>query len=116
MAVRCGVEGLRELVVRHRAVQAVSIESDATLIDRVADATSFGEMQANAAHDAPVAGTGFWEANADFFDFGRSRNWERALSDEEALRYETRIDALLPDDRSRTWLEIGDAVATGGKF
>lgn len=92
---------------------AAGIDADATLIDRVAAATSFDAMKANAADYAPVAGTGFWKSDANFFDSGSSRKWEGALSDEEVARYETRLAALLPDNRARAWLEAGDGAAAG---
>jgi len=90
---------------------AADIFADAALIDRVADATTFGEMKANAANYAPVAGTGFWKSDANFFDSASSRKWEGALSDEEFGLYRTRVDAQLPDKRARAWIENGNGPA-----
>jgi hypothetical protein len=92
--------------------QAVGIDADAALIDRVAEATSFGEMKANAASYAPVGGTGFWKSDANFFDSASSRKWEGELSDEEFELYRTRVDEQLPDKPARAWLENGNGSAT----
>ena len=86
---------------------AAGIEADAALIDRVAEATSFGEMKANAAQYAPVGGTGFWKSDSNFFDSGSSRKWEGQLSEDELNLYDARLAALLPDDQARAWLENG---------
>lgn len=92
--------------------QAADIDADASLIDRVAEATSFGEMKANAANYAPVGGTGFWKSDANFFDSASSRKWEGELSDEEFALYRTRVDAQLPDKRARAWFEDGNGSAS----
>ncbi len=92
--------------------EAGGIDADAALIDRVAEATSFGEMKANAASYAPVGGTGFWKSDANFFDSASSRKWEGELSDEEFELYRTRVDEQLPDKPARAWLENGNGSAT----
>ena len=91
--------------------RAAGIEADAALIDRVAEATSFGEMKANAAQYAPVGGTGFWKSDSNFFDSGSSRKWEGALTEDELARYDARLATLIPDDRARAWLENGTVPA-----
>ena len=55
-----------------RLAQAIGID-DTSLVDRVAEATAFGRMKANAANFAPVAGTGFWKSDAGFFDSASSQ-------------------------------------------
>jgi hypothetical protein len=91
--------------------QAAGIDADAALVDRVADATSFGAMKANAANYAPVGGTGFWKSDAGFFDSASSRKWEGQLTDEELTLYRMRVDAQLPDKRARAWFENGNGLA-----
>ncbi len=95
-----------------RAVQAlavaVGLDADASLIDKVTEATDFRSMKAMAADYAPVGGTGFWKSDADFFDSASSRKWEGRLSDEELALYRRRLEELVPDARARHWLENGD--------
>ena len=100
----------------HHAVKALAhaaeIDANTALIDRVAEATAFDAMKANAAQYAPVGGTGFWKLDANFFDSGTSQKWEGKLSDHEVARYSARLAALLPDNEARAWLENGDVPAT----
>ncbi len=94
-----------------RAVQALAeaaeIDADDRLIDQVAEATAFGAMKARAADFAPVAGTGFWKSDHNFFDSASSRKWEGQLSDEELGLYRNRLATLVPDAAARDWLEHG---------
>ncbi len=94
-----------------RTVQALAtaagIDADASLIDTVTKATAFGAMKAKAADYAPVAGTGFWKSDQNFFDSGSSKKWEGQLSEEELALYQGRLEELLPDAQSRDWLEGG---------
>jgi aryl sulfotransferase len=89
---------------------AAGIEADATLVDRVAEATSFGAMKANAQNFAPVAGTGFWKSDAGFFDSASSRKWEGHLSSRDMALYDARMTELIPDDHARSWLENGSEL------
>ena len=95
-----------------RAVQALAIaagiEADDSLIDRVTAATAFGAMKANAADYAPVAGTGFWKSDSNFFDSASSGKWEGQLSADEIGTYRERLGALIPDPSARAWLEQGN--------
>ena len=95
-----------------RTVQALAmaagIEADDSLICKVAEATAFGAMKAKAADYAPVAGTGFWKSDANFFESASSRKWEGQLTGEELALYASRLAALVPDARARAWLEHGD--------
>lgn len=86
--------------------------NDASVIDRVAEATSFSSMKANADNYAPVAGTGYWKSDASFFDSGSSRKWEGELSDEELERFRVRLEELVPDAEARRWLEYGNGSST----
>jgi len=86
---------------------AAGIEADASLIDRVAEATSFSSMKANALEFAPVAGTNFWKSDAAFFDSASSRKWEGQLTAEDLALYDRRMSELAPDRRVRDWLENG---------
>ena len=92
-----------------RAVQALAeaaeIDADDRLIDRVTEATAFGAMKAKAADYAPVAGTGFWKSDHNFFDSASSRKWEGQLSDEELGLYRDKLATLVPDAAARAWLE-----------
>ncbi len=87
--------------------RAVGIEAGAGLVERVAEATGFETMKAKAAEFAPVAGTGYWKSDADFFDSAKSRKWQGRLSGEEQELYRLRIEQELPDERARRWLENG---------
>jgi aryl sulfotransferase len=86
---------------------AAGIEAPASVIDDVTRATAFGAMKAKAADYAPVAGTGFWKSDANFFDSGTSNKWAGSLSDEEVALYRERLAELIPDARARGWLEGG---------
>jgi aryl sulfotransferase len=86
---------------------AAVIEADDGLIDRVTQATAFGAMKAKAADFAPVAGTGFWKSDQNFFDSGSSRKWDGQLSGDQMARYHARMAELVPDAAARHWLEAG---------
>ena len=88
--------------------KAAGIDADDRVIDIVTKATSFGAMKAKAADYAPVAGTGFWKSEENFFDSASSRKWEGQLSMEELKLYSERLAELIPETRARTWLEDGD--------
>lgn len=90
-----------------RLAKAAGIDASTTLIDIVADATAFGAMKAKAADYAPVAGTGFWNSDADFFNSATSGKWEGRLSEEELGLYSARLAELIPSNRARAWLENG---------
>lgn len=47
--------------------KAAGIDADDHVIDKVTRATAFGAMKAKAADYAPVAGTGVWKSDVDFF-------------------------------------------------
>ncbi len=87
--------------------RAIGVD-DALVIDRVAEATSFSRMKANAANYAPVAGTGYWKSDANFFDSASPRKWEGELSDEELELFQVRLEELVPDSQARHWLENGE--------
>jgi aryl sulfotransferase len=95
-----------------RTVQALAlaagINADDGLIDRVTAATAFGAMKARAADYAPVAGTGFWKSDSNFFDSASSGKWEGQLSAYDLGLYRERLAALIPDPAARTWIEQGD--------
>jgi aryl sulfotransferase len=100
-----------------RAVQAlakaVGIDADAGLIDEVTKATAFGAMKANAADYAPVAGTGFWKSEENFFDSASSGKWEGILSSDMLKLYSERLEELIPEARARAWLEQGSGYGPG---
>lgn len=87
---------------------AAEIDADDGLIDKVAAATAFGAMKANAADYAPVGGTGFWKSDSNFFDSASSGKWEGQLSAEDLALYRERLGALIPDPVAQAWLEQGD--------
>ena len=95
-----------------RAVQALAkaagMDADATVIDAVTEATTFGAMKAKATDYAPVAGTGFWKSDENFFHSASSRKWEGRLSRAELELYMARLAQLIPETRARAWLEDGD--------
>ena len=86
---------------------AAGIEASAHVIDTVTKATAFGAMKAKAADYAPVAGTGFWKSDENFFDSASSKKWDGKLSEEELAHYRERLEELIPDARARDWLEGG---------
>ena len=88
--------------------EAAGIDADGGLIDKVAAATAFGAMKANAVDYAPVGGTGFWKSDSNFFDSASSGKWEGQLSANEIGLYRERLAALIPDPAARAWLERGD--------
>ncbi|HKK36374.1 MAG TPA: sulfotransferase domain-containing protein [Paracoccaceae bacterium] len=90
-----------------RLADAIGVR-DTALVDRVAKATAFDAMKENAANYTPVAGTGFWKSDADFFDSASSRKWEGRLSEAEVALFRDRLEELVPDARARRWLEDGD--------
>ncbi len=87
--------------------KAAGIEASDSVIDAVTKATEFGAMKARAADFAPVAGTGFWRSDENFFDSGSSKKWDGKLSEEELAFYRARLEELIPDARARNWLEGG---------
>ena len=94
-----------------RAVEALAaaagIKPSASVIDTLTKATAFGAMKAKAADYAPVAGTGFWKSDENFFDSASSNKWDGRLSEEELALYQERLEELIPDARARDWLEGG---------
>jgi aryl sulfotransferase len=94
-----------------RAVEALAtaagIAASASVIDSVTKATAFGAMKSKAADYAPVAGTGFWKSDANFFDTASSRKWDGKLSEDELALYHKRLVDLIPDLQARDWLERG---------
>ena len=86
---------------------AAGIDASARVIDTVTKATAFGAMQAKAADYAPVAGTGYWKNDANFFDSASSKKWDGKLTEEELALYRQRLEELIPDARARDWLEGG---------
>lgn len=87
--------------------RAIGVD-DAAVIDRVAEATSFSRMKADAASYAPVAGTGYWKSDANFFDSASSRKWEGKLSEADLDLFRKRLEELVPDSQARDWLENGN--------
>lgn len=88
--------------------KAAGIDADDRVIDIVTKATAFGAMKAKAADYVPVAGTGFWKSEENFFDSASSKKWEGNLSTEEFKLYSERLAELIPETRARAWLEDGD--------
>lgn len=89
---------------------AIGIAAPPSLIDTVTAATAFGAMKAQAVDYAPVAGTGFWKSDADFFHSASSGKWANVLSADELALYRQRLADLVPDARARAWLENGGEV------
>lgn len=94
---------------------AAGIDATARVIDTVTEATAFGAMKAKAADYTPVAGTGFWKSDENFFDSASSRKWEGKLSEEELALYRGRLEALVPDVQARDWLEGGGGQAPAAR-
>lgn len=92
-----------------RMAEAVGVIADRHLIERVANASSFNSMKANAADYAPVGGTGFWKSDSNFFDSATSGKWCGVLSEADLQMYTARLEELVPDAAARDWLEYGDA-------
>ena len=96
----------------HRAVsriaQAIGCDANDDLIARVAAASSFKTMKANAGDYVPVGGTGYWKEEANFFDSATSGKWDGVLSESDVAAYQARLKDLVPDDAARHWLEEGD--------
>lgn len=90
---------------------AAGIDASAGVIDEVTNATAFGAMKAKAADYAPVAGTGYWKSDGNFFDSASSKKWDGQLSEEEIALYRNRLKELIPDVRARDWLERGGGQA-----
>lgn len=90
---------------------AAGIAADDAVIERVASATAFGAMRDRAADYTPVAGTGFWKSDTDFFATGGVRNWEGLLTEDDLALYRDRLAALVPGKEARRWLEQGSGAA-----
>lgn len=88
--------------------KAAGIDADDQVIDKVTSATAFGTMKAKAADYTPVAGTGFWKSDADFFDSATSNKWEGQLTIDDLAAYDAKVDAML-SPTERAWLEWGSA-------
>jgi hypothetical protein len=89
--------------------RAAGIAASETVVDAVTDATAFEVMRANALDYAPVAGTGFWKSEANFFDSASSGKWQGVLSTDDLDHFADRLRALVPDPAARSWLETGTA-------
>ena len=87
--------------------RAAEIDAGEDLIDRVAEATSFGAMKAKAEDFAPVGGTGFWRSDSAFFDSGGADKWRGLLTDREVARYKSRLAEEISESADRAWLETG---------
>jgi len=74
----------------------------------VTKAATFASMKANAGRFTPLAGQGFWKADAGFFDSATSRKWEGVLTDDDLAAYDARMNAMLTA-QERAWLEWGDS-------
>ena len=90
-----------------RLAQAIGASTSAALLDKIAQATDFGEMRKNAGNYVPVAGTGYWKSDAGFFDSATSHKWLGHVSEQEFAHYQERFRQLVPKDSDRTWLENG---------
>ena len=90
--------------------EAIGIDADPSLVERVTKASSFSSMKAKAADYVPVGGTGFWKSDSNFFDSATSGKWIGKLSDEDLHFYNARLEELVPDAKARAWLEFGDAA------
>ncbi|MBC7736658.1 MAG: sulfotransferase domain-containing protein [Candidatus Saccharibacteria bacterium] len=98
-----------------RTVQALAraagIDATPHVIDQVAEATAFQAMKARAFDYVPVAGTGFWKSDADFFDSAGARKWQSQLSEAQLAQFDTRLAALIPQPGARAWLTDGAGTA-----
>lgn len=97
----------RQAVVR--LAEIAKIDADDELIDVVAKATSFGSMKAKAADYAPAGGTGLFRSDSNFFDSAQSRKWQGRMTQEALALYDGRLSKLIPDAKTRSWLQFGDA-------
>jgi hypothetical protein len=90
-----------------RLADGAGIAADETLIEEVANATRFEAMRAASDRFVPEAGKGFWENDAAFFDSGTSDKWRGQVSDGDLELYASRLAELIPETRTRRWLEVG---------
>ena len=77
--------------------KAAKIDADDRVIEMVTDVTAFGAMREKASDYVPVAGTGFWKSEENFFDSASSRKWEGKLSTENCKLYSERLAELIPE-------------------
>ena len=80
-----------------------------TILDDIAQATSFANMKAAAERFAPQAADGIYHDPAAFFDSGTSRKWEGRLDDERIATLEQTLTAML-DPTTARWLMWGNAL------
>lgn len=83
----------------------LGLELADSLIDAIAQASSFGQMKDIMLKNEQPASSVFKDA-AGFFDTGTSNKWKDRLSQEELLAYHTRFSDLL-EPADRRWLESG---------
>lgn len=88
----------------------IGITAEATLIDAILDASSFGRMKSQADRFAPFADQGYWRDPQAFFDSAGTRKWQGKLTEAALSHYREKIAGLLgPADVA--WLEDGGALS-----
>ena len=92
--------------VAHLA-QALAIPASEAALTRVVEATAFGAMKAKASDYVPLADTGFWDADAAFFDRGGTGKWQGQFSAAQLAAYDARMAECVPEEALRHWLEAG---------
>ncbi|MGK2948369.1 MAG: sulfotransferase domain-containing protein [Acidimicrobiales bacterium] len=70
-------------------------------------AARFDQMKARADELAPNTDTGLWHSNQQFFDKGRSGEWQEVVDDADLPRYDAAVRAQADDDELIHWLHHG---------
>ena len=100
----------RDLAGSIKAIAAMlAIEIDDVRAEAIAEAASFGNMQAHAQKFAPESGGG-WKSPADFFAGGTGGRWREFLTEGDIAEYRQTLSAAIPDPMIGDWLEHGGAL------
>lgn len=91
--------------------RAIGCDADETLLSKVATATAFETMRADAGKYVPEGGKGFWHDDSAFFDSGGAGKWHGKISENDLAKYRARMAELVPDAKARDWLENGNGGA-----
>lgn len=88
-----------------RFAEILGLELADSLLDAIAQASSFGQMK-QVTHQTTQPTDGPFADQAGFFDTGTSNKWEGRLSKDELRGYQARFSDLV-DHADRQWLESG---------
>lgn len=91
-----------------RYASKLGLEPSSDLIEKIAEASSFGAMKKTTSLSIEAKEKGAFAEPSKFFDSATSNKWEGRLSDAQFARYQQRFSELA-DTAEIQWLENGNA-------